>query len=440
MECVVYVRQSRDFTGEGEAVARQEADCLALAARRGWTVVAVHQDNDLSGSGKVRRPGFEAVMDDVQTGRARVLVAWSLDRLSRNNRDLLRLLEVGEERGLIVALVRGSEVDLSTAAGRLTASILGSVAAHEIQVKADRQRRAALQRSQLGRPPLGVRLTGYTAKGELVEEEAQVVSQIFARFSEGDSLKGVATWLNGVIPPRHGDRWNSSTVRGILVNPRYAGRAIYQGQVTGKSGGWTPLVDETTFDLVQARLSDPLRRTQRGTDRKHLGSGLYVCDVCDAIVRAWTGKRYQCRLHFTRSQTHIDNLVLKLIRGRLAMPDLRDLLQADTESSEALDVLKALQERLQLIAEDYDAGLIDGQRYAIASQKIRTQIEEIQALLTRSSRPSVFSAPDPVQAFDDASLMLQRATIATLCQVRIRPAPQWKREFDPNSVVVRWLE
>ncbi len=124
-----------------------------------------------------------------------------------------------------------------------------------------------------------MRLTGYTNAGELVQDEAAAVRQMFGRFHAGDSLRGVVAWLTAeVAATRSGRPWNPSSVRTILTNPRYAGRVVYRGQyrgeVTGKLGAWPPLVEEWLFDAVQATLADPRRREQADTHRRHLGSGL----------------------------------------------------------------------------------------------------------------------------------------------------------------------
>jgi site-specific DNA recombinase len=177
---------------------------------------------------------------------------------------------------------RGPSLDMSTAYGRGMAGLLGEFDTMESEVKAERQQLAAFHRAQNGRPPAGVRLTGYTMTGVVVEHEAAVVRQMFTRFHAGDSLRGIVAWLTEqAVPTRSGRPWNPSSVRTILANPRYAGRVVYRGQypgeVTGKMGAWPPLVDEWLFDAVQATLSDPRRRKQIGTHRKHLGSGLYLC-------------------------------------------------------------------------------------------------------------------------------------------------------------------
>lgn len=444
----LYLRQSLDATGEGLAVQRQREDALELATRRGLNVVAEHVDNDISASGKKRRPGFEALLADVEAGHVKAVIAWSLDRLTRNARDRLRLLEAGREAGLVLALVRGSDLDLSTPSGRMVADVLGSVAQHEIDVKSDRQRRAALQRAETGRPPLGVRLTGYTAAGEVVEHEAKTIRWIFDEFMAGDSLRSITTRLNETgTPTRHGGRWNPSTTRGILINARYAGRAVYMGEENGKTGGWPALVDGDQFDAVAARLADPRRRTQVGTDRKHLGSGLYECAICGGKVSGWSQNRYRCKeAHVNRSHGPVDRFVIEMIRDRLARPDLALLLPAE-ESGEAKrigDEIGRLRARLARIEADYDAELIDGRRYKVSTEKVRVELTSALAAQGRlsgaSGAASVLGAADPVAAFDAAPLMIRRAVLETLCVVRLSSAPRGSHTFDPMSVGdSRWM-
>ncbi|MEU4237931.1 recombinase family protein [Actinoplanes sp. NPDC026619] len=437
---VLYLRQSRDFTGEGLAIERQEGEAQGLIERRNWSVREVLRDNDVSAAGKKKRPGFERLLELIEGGEVTVVVAWDLTRLTRNARDTLRLLEAGEAAGLTLALVRGSDIDLSTPAGRLTASVLAAVARHEIEQKADRQRAAAAQRADQGRPPLGVRLTGYTVAGELIEDEAATVRTLFQRFAAGDSLKGLAAWLTETgVPTRHGGRWIASTVQGILRNPRYAGRAIYQGETTGKPGVWSALVAPEVFDQVAARLADPRRITNReGTDRKHLGAGLFRCAVCDRPCSSFSGHRYRCKeAHVNRSRPQVDEFVIKLVRARLARPDLGDLLpKVDNEEVARLNgEIQRLEGRLRQTEEDYDAELIDGRRYKVKTEKINAELAASRSARARLTAPGaaaeVLAADDPVAAFDGAPLMIRRAVIEALCVVRLAQGTRGSRIFDP---------
>lgn len=446
LRAAVYLRVSLDHTGERLAIRRQREDCLKLAEHRGWTVVAEYVDNSISASdARKARPGYEELVTAYQNGTFDALVCYDLDRLTRQPRQLEDWIDAATERGLILVTANG-EADLSTDGGRMYARIKASVARAEVERKSARQRRAALQRSEIGRPPLGVRLTGYTPAGDLVEAEAELIRRIFARFLAGESLKGIANELTkSGEKTRHGRPWNPSSIRGILINPRYAGRAVYQGATTGKAGTWQPLVSGDDFDIVQARLADPRRKTHQGTDRKHLGAGMYLCGVCGSPVRAHSGRRYRCKdAHVNRSGALVDAYILALIRERLAQPDIHAIIavKADNRSQDALTNVARLRQRLEVIEADYDSGLIDGRRYAIAAQKVSSELADAERALRTSTRTglSVLAAPDPVAKFDSESLMVRRAVIDELCTIRLHPAPRGRRTFNPDSVHVQWKQ
>jgi site-specific DNA recombinase len=391
------------------------------------------------------RPGYNALVEAYKAGSFDALVCWDLDRLTRQPRQLEDWIDAATDRGLTLVTANG-EADLGTDGGRMFARIKASVARHEVEPKAARQRRAALQRSEHGKPPLGVRLTGYDTKGEVIKSEAKIIREIFTRFAAGDSLRGLARWLDETgVPTRHGGQWSTKSVRTILTNPRYAGRAIYQGQTTGKNGTWKALIDPTEFDLVQARLSDPRRRTQVGTDRKHLGSGLYRCAVCGSRVRAWSGDRYRCpHACVNRSQKPVDAFVVAVMRARLARPDLADLLavEEDPRTRERAAEVARLRQRLIKIEGDYDAGHIDGKRFAIATEKARAELATAEAALLRVTATGaavMLRSADPVATFDAAPLMLQRAVVHALCTVRLYPAPRGRKTFDPETVKIDWI-
>ncbi|MGC8628409.1 MAG: recombinase family protein, partial [Acidimicrobiales bacterium] len=84
----VYCRISDDREGRGLGVARQEAECRALAERLGWSVAKVYADNDISAYRRRRRPGYEALLAAVKQGQVDGLVVWHNDRLHRQQREL----------------------------------------------------------------------------------------------------------------------------------------------------------------------------------------------------------------------------------------------------------------------------------------------------------------------------------------------------------------
>lgn len=444
-QAAVYLRISLDATGEGLAVDRQRQECAAIVAARGWEPVGEYVDNSISASdAKKHRPAYASLVADFAAGRFDALVCYDLDRLTRQPRQLEDWIDAAESRGLALVTANG-DADLTTDAGRLFARIKLAVARAEVERKSARQRSAAKQRSELGKPPLGVRLTGYTPRGELVPDEADLVRQIFADFLTTRSLRSVARSLADVTT-RHGKPWHPSTVLGILRNPRYAGRAVYRGEVTGKPGGWVPLVSDDDFEAVQAILADPGRATNRtgSTDRKHLGSGLYICAVCREPVGAWSGGRYRCRAaHVNRSQGPVDRFVTAVIAARLALPDVQDILTPiDAAAAPLADEVARVRDRLARNDADYDAGYIDGPRYKAARDRGAEDLRRAQASLAATQAASeaapVLMAPDPAQAFLGASLAVRRAVVDLLAVVAISKGARGSKTFDPETVRIEW--
>jgi len=98
----VYTRISRDFTGAGAGVARQEQDCREKAHALGWDVAEVYADNDISAYSGKRRPRYEAILDAIRTGQIDGVIVWHTDRLYRRVTDLEEYISVcgGERRGI----------------------------------------------------------------------------------------------------------------------------------------------------------------------------------------------------------------------------------------------------------------------------------------------------------------------------------------------------
>jgi site-specific DNA recombinase len=407
--------------------------------------VGEYVDNSMSASSKTTvRPRYDEMVADFAAGVFDALICWDLDRLTRQPRQLEDWVDAAEERGLLLVTANG-EADLSTDGGRMFARIKIAVARAEIERKSARRRSANAQRAENGVPNSGAQLTGYrTRKGvtKVVPAEADVIGKVFRRFAAGDSIRSLVQWLNSPegLPTRFGRPWIPSTVRGILTNPKYAGRMVYQGQVVPAAGKWEAIVEDDLFDAVQEKLADPRRRKQTGTDRKYLGSGLYLCGICDKPVTG--GPRYQCRdAHSTRSQGPVDAYVEAVIRERLGRPDLIDLLpvEQDDQAKRAGAELARIRRRLETIEADYDRGDIDGRRYAIATEKAAAELSKAQAASARSGASrslALLMSDDPVQAYDDAPLMLKRAMLDLLCTVRLYPAPRGRKAFDPDTVIV----
>lgn len=85
------------------------------------------------------RPGWKKLEADIDTGKVSTVVVWRLDRLGRTASGLTALFETLQARRVNFVSVRDG-IDLSTAAGRLMANVLASVAAYENEVRSERVR------------------------------------------------------------------------------------------------------------------------------------------------------------------------------------------------------------------------------------------------------------------------------------------------------------
>jgi DNA invertase Pin-like site-specific DNA recombinase len=123
------------------------------AEARGWTA-QVYVDHGISGA-KDRRPALDELLRDAKRRRVDVVICWRLDRLGRNLKHLITLLEELQRLGVaFVSLAEG--IDATTPAGKLQMHILGAIAEFERariaeRVKAGLQR-ARAQGTRLGRP------------------------------------------------------------------------------------------------------------------------------------------------------------------------------------------------------------------------------------------------------------------------------------------------
>jgi DNA invertase Pin-like site-specific DNA recombinase len=149
MKAAVYARVSTlEQTAENQLL-----ELRRYVAARGWTAVE-YVDEGVSGS-KDRRPALDQLMSDVKRHKVDVVVCWRLDRLGRNLRHLVMLLDDWHARG-IAFVTLGEGIDTSTAAGRLVAGVLGSIAEFERARIQERVvaglQRARAQGKRLGRP------------------------------------------------------------------------------------------------------------------------------------------------------------------------------------------------------------------------------------------------------------------------------------------------
>ena len=449
----MYVRQSLDREGLGLAVARQLDDCLKLCADRGWEPVE-YVDNDTSASSGKARPAYMRMLADIDAGRLDAIVAWDLDRLHRRPVELEHFIDLADRHRLALATV-GGDADLSTDNGRLFARIKGAVARGEIERKSARQKRANLQRAEMGTPlPGGRRAVGYAPGGAaLSESEAAHIRDGYRLLLAGASLRSIAAeWNAAGFTTAVGGPWRPDAVRYTLRNPRNAAIVVHRGQEYGV-GTWPAIVPEHTYRAAVALLDDPSRRTTPTTARRYLLAGLARCHCgAPAITgRTQNGKRtYRCgqtRGHLSRAAEPVDEMVAALVVERLSRPDATDLL-ARPQSGPDLGALReeasALRTRLGELSDLFADGAITAAQLTRGTERARDRLATVERQMVEAGRVPVLgelvTAADVGATWEALDLDRRRAAVDTLMAVTLLPPGRGARYFDPETVRVDWRQ
>lgn len=147
----IYARVST--LGKGQDVDLQLAELRRYATARGWEAVE-YVDEGVSG-GKNSRPALDKMMKAVKGKSVDAVVVWKMDRLGRSLVHLLHLLNEFQELGVAFVSLRES-IDMTTAAGKLMAHLLGAFAEFEKDLIKERVKagleNAKRKGQRLGRP------------------------------------------------------------------------------------------------------------------------------------------------------------------------------------------------------------------------------------------------------------------------------------------------
>lgn len=457
MRAGIYTRLSQDPDGTSTATQRQEADCRALCKDRGWAVAKVYQDNDTSAfSRKVRRPAFEAMVEAAAAGELDVIVAWKSDRLARQPRDLERVLDACETGGGYFASC--TEPEFQGAAGLLILRMMVAFAAHESGVKSERVARAAKQRAEEGRPPVGGgRMLGYSGDGmSVVPAEAELIREATARILAGESVYGVCQDWNekGVQQPHGGAQgWRTTNLARTLQSPRLAALRAYQGQILGPGAQWPAILDQETWERLQVALS---RRHTHRPARKYVLTGLVHCGTCGAPMRGTVRSTppapyYMCpppaqggcsgvAVKAERLETEVTERLFAVLTG----PALASLLAQSVGEAgpEILEALREAENSLEQLAKDhYVERLLTRPEFLAAREGLEGQIESYKRQLDRSHSPlaGLPGGDAAVRAhWTKRGLTWRRALLdAVVEKITVQSANRSNR-WNPDRVEVTW--
>lgn len=328
---IIYARVSTDAQErDGTSLETQERACRGYAEANGCVIVECIRD---AASGfSLDRTGIERVRRLLRDGKAEVLVAYAVDRLSRNQNQIGVLFDEAQSAGAQLEFVTERFED--TAIGRFILAARAFIAEVEREKIAERTMRGKAERARSGKLPqaTGKGIYGYqynrqAGTREIDSHQAAVVRRVFERYLQVRSFSAVARELNDTeIPAFSGGRWYPLTVRSMLTNETYTGRSIYRRTrrvktrdgVTGRQrsrvetrpqeewievNGLSPrIVPQNVWERVQQILQDPERINRRPTPRFYVLTGRARCGICGSgmvgqtlTVKGSPYRYYRCR-------------------------------------------------------------------------------------------------------------------------------------------------
>ena len=339
----LYERLSRDDFGkdddqqrESNSISNQKAMLEEFAARQGFTNIVHFTDDGISGT-CFDRPGFLAMMKEVEAGNVEYLCIKDMSRMGRDYLKVGQIMEILRQRGVrLIAINDG--VDSARGDDDFTPfrNIMNEYYARDTS----RKIRSTFQsKGKSGKHLTGTVIYGYLwneARDQwLVDPEAaEVVKRIFAMTIDGYGPYQIASKLKEekvLIPSaylaQHGEGvnknktfkdvygWGSSTICNILEKREYLGHTInFKTRKHFKDkkshyvpeDEWTifenthePIIDQQTFDLVQ-KIRGNVRRYPDGWGEAAPLTGLLYCADCGGkmyVHRTNNGKRisqYTC--------------------------------------------------------------------------------------------------------------------------------------------------
>ncbi|MEA4823623.1 MAG: recombinase family protein [Clostridiaceae bacterium] len=383
MPTLMYLRKSRadleaEARGEGDTLARHEAELRRTAVRMNLTVTGIYREV-VSGETIAARPQMQRLLAEVERGVWDSVLVMEVERLARG--DTI-------DQGIVAQAFRYSGTKIVTPAKVYDPNnefdeeyfefglFMSRREYKTINRRLQRGREASIREGKFcgNKTPYGyTRIKIEREKGYKLEPDpvtAPIVADIFTWYT-GENRIGISRIVRKLndagIPTATGQAWTPATIRPILANPVYAGfirwgnraqvRRVENGSVIKSRphakdplvvrGLHTPLISVETFELAKKYLSEnPSTPGPTGQSLKNPLSGLILCGKCG---RHMTRRPYQ--------NDYPDTLMCQYT-------------SCDTVSSFLTDVEDALLKSMREWLDDYIAETMQSEQANASSQEV----------------------------------------------------------------------
>lgn len=399
--CAVYTRKSTDENLDSgfTSLDSQREYCQAFIKSRepeGWRIYGENYDDPGFSGGNTDRPALKKLISDARMGRFQVVVCYKYDRLSRNTKDFLHILEIFDRYGIAFVSVT-QPIDTGSSVGRLMRSILMDFSQFEREMISERTRDKLNAMARKGKRTGGCPILGYDIDPEKKQlavnpEEAKQAREMFDIYNQTRSLSRTAknlnekgwtmkAWVSKKGVRKGGQKFNKANLWYLLQNPLYIGKITHRGEVL--PGEHKPIIPEDLFEAVQKLL----RANGNGTLSKHIPErkhhfllrGLVHCASCKTTMTPSSALPQKKGKHY----------------GRFYYYKCLSVIKQDKSACKVRSVAaKALEEyvvkRLEVLSQNQDVvGQIVKESQTMTGQELHIKRDERKRLLAELGKVEI---------------------------------------------------
>lgn len=304
--CAIYTRKSTDenLNSDFNSLDSQREYCQAFIKSRegeGWQLYPEEYNDPGYSGGNINRPGLRKLLHDARNGKFQVVVCYKYDRLSRNTKDFLHVLDVFDRNHVAFVSVT-QPIDTTSSVGRLMRSILMDFSQFEREMIAERTRDKLYAMAQKGkrtggRPVIGFDIQKDTKKILINPEEKKIVIEMFDTYVKTKSLSITADhlnrkgyrmkeWISNDGRKMGGQEFNKASLWYLLKNPQYVGKISFrQKELPGEHEAIiTEETRQAALKLMAVNGDGKLHKEYQNRKHQFLLKGLVRCACCNTSM------------------------------------------------------------------------------------------------------------------------------------------------------------
>lgn len=296
MKAASYVRVSTlEQKKNGYSIDGQKERIESYCKAMGYDLVQNFSDDGFSGS-TTNRPALQKLLNTVKAHLVDIVIIYRLDRLSRDVRDTLNLVDFFAEHNVKLYSL-SEQIDLSSAFGRASLTMSATFSAMEREVVVERLSSGKWDRVKNGEmlgmgkcgAPFGYKLLKEKKAFEIVPEEAEIVRDLFDLYVNQDfTIRKLYPYARAKY--NHPFFKNPMCCRDILKRSMYAGFFTYGGELF-KGKNFEPIIPYSLYLQAQDKMEKNRAGRQHDTS-PYLLTGLLYCGECGNRYVGKRSKRY----------------------------------------------------------------------------------------------------------------------------------------------------